>query len=188
MKFEKYSQLVFILVMVGIFSIGYFYFSEISPVFVKKPDIKKPITQEITSEHIIYLLNEMDAYKLHEDPLSKELPIIEVKILEESYLYTVKDNQITETAKNDPDITLTTTKEKIIELFHDNKKISECVSLESYADEKTLALKGYKIIYDNFSGNEITGNIIKINPIFRGINLIFFLFVSIIIGLIIDKI
>ena len=70
--------------------------------------------------------------------------------------------------------------------FLENRHIMR--ALESYADEKTLALKGYKIIYDNFSGNEITGNIIKINPIFRGINLIFFLFVLIIIGLIIDKI
>ncbi len=194
MKLEKYAQVVFIIIILGVLFIGYFYFFQISPSFVDKPILEKPIIeeQELKTEHIIYLLNELNAYKLHNDPFTKEPPVIKIIVSNENYFFTVEDNEIKESLEdNNPDIVLTTTKEKIFELMESSENaLTEDMEIEILSDEKTLALKGYKIIYDEFSKNQITGEVINLKPegYLRGINLSFLFFVSAIIGLIIEKI
>ena len=194
--------LFFLTVLFLVAGVGYVYFFQISPAFVDKPELDKPVitdeTTEVEEEEIMYLLNELDAYKLHVDPLTKELPIIKVIINDanKEYYYTILENQLEVIEDGDPDIILNGDTEQIIEImssdnfddavvnaFYDGK-----IDLEIISDEKTLALKGYKSIYDKMS-NGITGNVVNLNPkrINNSLNLSLIFFVSTIIGLIIEK-
>ena len=76
--------------------------------------------------------------------------------------------------------------DEVIDMYLQGK-----ITMEILADETTLALKGYKTLYDKFSNsNKITGEVVKLNPsqFQNSINLFFLLFISLILGLIIEKI
>jgi len=203
----KLGRVIFILSLVCILSVGYFYFFHISPIFVQKPVLEKPgVVQDtnVGSAQVVYILNELDAYKLHEDPVSKEKPLIEVVILDlsKTFFITVKDNNIKETTEtSNPDIRIKGNlvdinnlllqedfETAIVDSFMDGN-----LQIEILADEKTLALKGYKSIYDKLSPNlnQITGEVVQnLNPVeyTKASQLIFLLMASIIIGLVIEKI
>jgi len=198
MKLGKLAPVVFILALFLILSIGYVYFFQISPTFVNKPELEKPSQEFLTENHVEFLLNELGAYKLHKDPFTGEPPYIEVVVDEVSYYITVENNEIKIIEHCDPDLRIYSNPEVLLQMFQ-SKNIEEeitklflegKISIEILADEKTLALKGYKTIYDAISDNELTGNVVLLNPIeiTKGMNLSFLFLVSFIIGLIIEKI
>ncbi len=201
---KKLPHFIFLIAVLCIFAIGYFYFFQLSPTFVEKPYLEKPLffeeKEEITPEHLIFLLNEIDAFKLHEIPFTGEKPVIEVVIENEKRFFTVDNHQVIDSTQNSADIKIVTAKKTIISIFNLENSQDAIISalkegninIELLEDEKTLALKGYKVIYDilSLNTNEITGQAIyKLNPvrISRSINLSVLIFFSLILGLILEK-
>jgi len=198
---KKKPHYILVLLFLGLLFIGYVYFFEISPTFVKKPNMERPsqIDEDLSEEEIIYVLNEMDAYKLHDNPLTSEPAIIQFDVVDgDTKIIQIKDNDFLVIESGEPDIIISGEEESLISILRseDIEKamielyLSGNVGLEILADESTLALKGYKSLYDKFSSNnKITGEVIGLNPIRveDSMNLFFLLFVSLIIGLIIEK-
>lgn len=108
---------------------------------------------------VLYLLASLEAYKLHNMPLSSETPKIEFYIGDDVYnaeiikgSINVKKGEI-----NDEDITITTTKEEGVKMLLDKNYIDDSFkegksSAELVAGKLELAAKGYLEIYDNFAG------------------------------------
>ena len=185
MKIWAVLFIIILMILAGL--AGAFYFSFISPSFQEKPELEKPeiiITRNpsmdsISDEGINYIANEIGAYMLHRDMLSGEDPVLEFLITDsgETFTTTVIES-IPETARGNassPDLRIKGKKEIIEGLIASDdvkSKLVEQVSqgnieIEITADETTLAMKGYKVIYDllNKGSNEITGQVIaRLNP------------------------
>jgi hypothetical protein len=207
MLLKKLPHIIFLLSIALTMGIGYVYFFQISPTFVQRPEIENPLSfnGEITFEHITYLLTELEAYKLHNIPFTDEEPIIQVFIYDtnQNFLVKVVNNEFRQTTDFEtPDIKIIALKSTLQGFFEGKNEediIVEALSkgeikLELIKDEKTLALKGYKILYDKItSKNEITGGVTiklsKLNPLgfTRSINLALLVLSSIMIGLILEK-
>jgi hypothetical protein len=160
---------VFALVIIGIFFGTYMYFFVFNPVFVEKPYIEKPVIEEpeefeVNDEHLEYLTNEVGGYKLHSTPVSKEKPVIEFFItnFQDTYTLTVEDHNVTavEGSAVNPDIRITGSKEVFRQLLVSEDIAAELnrlvrwkkIEFEILTDESTLAMKGYKALYDALSG------------------------------------
>ncbi len=133
---------------------AYFYFSVISPI-VPKPDTVKPVFlagQNISSEHVQWIADEIGAYKLQ--PSAQ----IEVVVEGKKFAVTSKDGKAVaaEGAASDPDLRITADARAFARILSANNSNAEVVSLygqkllsvELLKDQTTLALKGYKPIYD----------------------------------------
>ncbi|MBI4018920.1 MAG: hypothetical protein HY364_01555 [Candidatus Aenigmarchaeota archaeon] len=144
--------------------IGYIYFGVISP-SSEKPSIEKPILlegQDISEEHVSWLANELGAYKIH-NSLSGEAAEIEIFVEGTAFTVTNSGNSPSATKGNaaNPDIRITADKASFAELINSeniNSKIAQLyasgkIGVEILKDEATLALKGYKAVYDQISGN-----------------------------------
>jgi hypothetical protein len=205
---KKMPHIIFLVLVLAIILVGYIYFFQLSPTFVQKPVLEKPDTLsgeqatggQITAEEIKFILNELDAYKLHSNPITGEKPIIEIKVDGRRFFFVVANNKIEETEQAEPDITLSCGSDTVKNIISREDVSSGILDLfsggdiviEINKDEKNLALKGYKVIYDKIypQTNEITGEVImRLNPLhfLRGINLSVLVFISLIIGLIIEK-
>jgi hypothetical protein len=196
------GKLFFFLFILLLLAVGYFYFFQLSPVFVNKPVIEKPTTlenKEIYFIHIAYLLNELDAYKLHKEAFTGELAVIEVYIKDtgQHFFVQVNEGKLIGIEVGKPDLVISTKKETLFRIFEGDieKRVFSAVSdgsitLNLISDEKTLALKGYKVIYDKISKNTITGNLIGgLYPtgFIRGLELVLFLLFSLTVFMILEK-
>ena len=201
MRIGKLVPLIFVILVFCILGVGYCYFFIISPTFVNKPDLEIPLViegEEVTEEQVFYVLNELDAYKLHGDPFSDEPAIIELQFEDSSMLVEIIDNNFVASDNMAPDIIIEIPKEEVINLINEEDFDSAVIELYSngiidvdiVADEATLALKGYKSLYDNFASNEITGNLVKLDAITytKGLNLSLLFFIALILHLIMEKI
>lgn len=196
------SRIVFFFFLILVFGVGYFYFFQISPVFVSKPVIEKPSvieSQEIDFSHVSFLLNELDAYRLHKDAFTGDFPIIEVYIEDtnQDFFVQVNEGKLIEIESGKPDLTLSTKKEILFRILEGdietnvfNAISTGAIGIEIVSDEKTLALKGYKAIYDKISKNTITGNLIGgLYPagFIRGIEIMLFLLFSLTVFMILER-
>jgi hypothetical protein len=170
--------IILVLLLTGAFAVYKVY---VSP-SVEKPVVERPVSLagsgvEVQSapvqEHIEYISNELGAYKLHPDPISHTPAVIEFELTDTQEFFTVTvTNNVPHTVvgkATNPDIKIHTTKEILLvlsstdDLSRDILKYSDAGKLwfEPVADEKTLALKGYKALYDAVvSRNSVTGQII----------------------------
>jgi hypothetical protein len=114
---------------------------------------------EITPEFITYLLNEFGFWKLKSNPLTKEKPLINFVIGEETFNSIVSKNKITTNygLGNNPDLILSSNKEDIVHallsedpalIFKESFKNGK-TSLSLEKSEKELFLKGYLPLYDS---------------------------------------
>ncbi len=136
---------------------AYAYFGIISPV-VQKPDVEKPIHDgNITAEQVNWVVNEMGGYKLHAS-VNGEPAEIEIIAGDNVFTMTTKDGR-TVTAQGraaNPDIRLVTSANAVAQIMNAKDVKAEilklytegAVSIELLKDQATLALKGYKGIYD----------------------------------------
>ncbi len=135
-----------------------FYFTVISPL-TAKPELTKPALaegQNVSSEHIEWVVNELGGYKLQ--PTAQ----IELIVEENKFTVTTKDGKIVSAqgAASDPDLRITANREAFIKILNANNTNAEIISLynqgaisvELLKDQATLALKGYKGIYDMLQG------------------------------------
>jgi hypothetical protein len=166
----NYKVLVLVTLLLVIGVPAYWYFTIISPVGVAKPHIEKPalVVEEglirdeaqVEPEHVQYIANEIGAYKLHDDPVTNEEAIVEIVIsdLDRKFFVKVVDNfpKVYEGESEEPDLRLTMGQAEMMRLLETDDFNSEVVSLvtdgkitiEILVDEATLAMKGYKAIYD----------------------------------------
>src|SRR4030042_1758975 len=159
--------MIIILSVITILLIGslYGYFFVVNPIFVSKPYIAKPqLTIPLSNnssanystikvEHILYLLNEIGAYKLHNSP-SGDISKIEFVIsdVDKRYSFAVTDNYVVKMNNlNNFDVRITATQNSIISVFNSNVSKTEImkhyndgnIKFDTLADMSTLALKGY---------------------------------------------
>jgi len=158
-------------VLIGLYA----YFFIISPAFVSKPNMEKPemnmsndsLQQGVVkSEHLIFLLNEMGAYKLH-NSITGGKPLISFSLNNQQYYFTIKNNNIIPAVDlSNPDIKIETDSNTVIQIYN-STNIEETVltnynngniKVQLLTDIATLALKGYKSLYDYFG---ITGSVIR---------------------------
>ncbi len=131
-----------------------FYFTVISPL-TPKPALEKPLLaegQNVSSEHIEWVVNELGGYKLQ--PTAQ----IELAVEENKFTVSTKDGKPSAAAgaASDPDLRITANREAFVSILASNNTNAEIISLynqgavsvELLKDQATLALKGYKGIYD----------------------------------------
>jgi hypothetical protein len=170
---------VFILVILVIAC--YVYFFIINPAFVSKPLVEKPIMSNITlnattnqtqqlvvlPEHILFLLNEIGAYKLH-STLDGEAPGLKfiIKDMNKEYYFQVIDNNLINIdSLPQYDLIIKSDQQTIVGVYQSentqasimNSYSSGQLELEVIADTYTLALKGYSSLgtYFGISGFSI---------------------------------
>lgn len=208
MPLKKAPHLFFVFFIIILLGAGYSYFFVVSPSFVKKPALEKPaLATDIEEghpaifgqEHVVYLLNELDAYMLHNDPITGEPAKIEVAAEEAIYSFEIIGNRIVENYEGIPDIRIVAKKAALIHIFmsDDQRKAildgfsSGSLAIEIISDEKTLALKGYKAIYDKISAGmgDLTGDVVRLDAKKAKVNisLMAALCLMIIAGMIIEK-
>ena len=173
----KHPRTAIIINVVGVIALiaalagGYFYFFVLSPTFIEKPYMEKPSlyvenasTREevIKEEHIRYLVNEMGGYRLHNDPISKTPAEFEFFVNDFNKTYAIRTSEnnilVWVGALENPDGRVYTKQETVIRIFLSSNFKKELVRYvkegkiraELIADETTLALKGYKTVYDEF--------------------------------------
>lgn len=165
-KLFSFLILLAILICAGAF----FYFSQLSPSFVPKPTIEKPVmvqsTEEfqVQEEQISYLMSSIGAYKLQKIPFSSNYPEMEVLITDSDEVFTVKvmDNQVTTTIgeADNPDLRITGDKQTVYDILKSDsmkdallvKYRKGLIQIDLLKNDKELMLKGYKAIYDALNG------------------------------------
>lgn len=158
---KKFVALAVVIVLIAI--VAYFYFAVISPV-VTKPISQKPTLkagEPVTTEHVNWVVNELGGYKLHAS-LSGEPAEIEVVSGSRIFSVTTQDGKTVakDSKASNPDIRITASAETLVKLFAASDLKSEIaklynegsVGIELLKDQATLALKGYKGLYDELQG------------------------------------
>jgi hypothetical protein len=168
-----------IIVIIGVF----FYYATASPSQPKysMKEIKNPINQTNTTfekalanfnkDYVDYIVFAIGGWKLHNPPLSKDVPKIKIILDDEIYKSEIKDTEIY-TSKEDfdnEDISIITTKEEITRaiLSLDIKEYMEDsiqegkTTLELRAGYTKLFLKGYLDLYKDITGKSLTGEAVR---------------------------
>ena len=168
--------IVLLLIAGGLF---YYFFMRI-PQFSEIIKIENP-AQGLSAEqarigfdesYIDYIIFAIDGWRLHNPPLSKDIPKIKVIVDSEIYVSKITDGQIV-TEKKDidkEDIIITTNKEEMVNAvlsFEIKQYIKNSVaegktSVELVAGYTTLFSKGYLFLYEEMTGESFTGSVIRI--------------------------
>jgi hypothetical protein len=156
----KAKYIALAIIVIAAVAIAVFYFTFISPIFVSKPAMPKPeLGATIEAENVNWLSNELGAYMLHPD-LSDNPPVFQIRLSDTDQIFTVSViNNVpsTETGQTaEPDIRMTMDSPTFRELYEAtdfNAKVNELynegsVTVELLKDTTTLAIKGYKGVYD----------------------------------------
>ena len=174
------SLILLAVLLVGIFG----YFALYSPNYnstyverVNSGELVNPVsglsTEEAISQFnekfIYYLLYSIEAYNLHNPPLSKDTAKLVVYIDDDIYNVEVANGEIYvgkgEIVKRD--LIIRTTKEEAVKMLQDNNYIKESFSseksiIELLEDKSTLFAKGYLTLYKELTGKSITGSVVRI--------------------------
>ncbi len=203
MKFRKLFPIIFIFILLGLFSLGYIYFFNVVPEYEEKPIVEKPAsTTEIKLDHIIYLLNLIGTNKLHCNPFSGEPAefIFIISDSEKEFNFRVEKGEIYLVEEADPDMRIIADEPILVEIINAETPTDELLEridkgelyFEVIAHETELAFKGYKSIYDSLQkGNKLTGKVVEFNElkaetVTNGIGLSTLLFVVVLLGMILN--
>jgi len=176
--------LAFLLIFVIGASVGAYYFVFNTSNSSNEPAPSKPLFKQGSEElpienniqdildnnvvepnHLDYILYQLEAYNLHNVPLSADLPSIEFNIDGEKFTSTVKDGKVV-TEKGEAlqkDIIIYTDQKTVFETVVSENPVETLqiakaqgyLQVEMIANAQTLALKGYYPIYDKLiSGTE----------------------------------
>jgi len=140
------------------------YFGYVNPLLHTKPSLIKPqVSAGIEPEHITYIINELEGYKLHNALFSKEPAIIEVIIKDKNKRYTSYiDNNIINTKEGKskaPDIRISIDEKRIVGLLEAQDLIAKVKEyalkgkfhVEKVSSNEQLALKGFYSLYNNLA-------------------------------------
>ncbi|MBW3011471.1 hypothetical protein KY326_04595 [Candidatus Woesearchaeota archaeon] len=197
-KTKKWFKLKLLLWIVGILIlfmiIGsvFVYFYYVAPFWASKPYMEKiELTDTLAEDHISYIINEIGGYKLHDAPLGGTQAQMELYIVDTMRKYTITvQDRVSKTFvgdASDPDLRINVEERTIINLYNSEDIVAETkrlvdtgsINIEALKDESVLASKGYKPIYDQISGQKISGrSLLKMSS---GIKKIFYFFAVMII-------
>ena len=170
--------IILVLVIAGIFL--YYIFGSFNTTFIEEgnervlenPASGKSLEQavaEFDESFVEYILYSIGANSLHNPPFSNDDPKIEFYIDEEVYSAIVEKGIIAASKGeiDKEDIVIRTTKEEAVKMIMDKEYIKESFSqeksgLELVASKTKLATKGYLSIYEELTGESITGSVIRI--------------------------
>lgn len=139
-------------------------------------DIRNPITgfsieqasNSVDESFVYYLLYNFKAYNLHNPPLSKDNPKIEIMVDDAFYNAVIKSGEIVVSKGEikDEDITIRTTSNEMVKMM--NNKDYAKLSFSSGSSQivvmnskSILLAKGYLNLYSEITGSGITGNVIR---------------------------
>jgi len=155
------KQMAIIAAVAVIAVLAYAYFFIISPTFVAKPVLPKPVLAEApVAGNVNWAVNELSAFKLHPDPISGEPAVMEIVITDAGKTFTsTTTNNVpatTEGPATNPDIRMKLTSADFARLYNSADPPAEATALyhegkaqiELLKSTATLAVKGYKAIYD----------------------------------------
>jgi hypothetical protein len=143
---------------------AFLYFFVVTSTFAMKPSLTKlalASPSDIGSGHVNWMLNEVGAYRLHPFLLFGDPPVIESVITDQNrkFTTTVIDNYPTtvEGAAVNPDMRFSMTGADFMTLYAapdvlakaQEMRKSGLIKVEILKDEFTMAVKGYKSIYDS---------------------------------------
>ena len=143
--------------------LAFLYFFVVTSTFAMKPNLTKATLaspSDIGSENVNWLLNEVGAYRLHPFLLFGEPAVIESVTTDQNrkFTTTVNDNYPTTVggAANNPDIRFSMNSANFMILYAapdvltkaQEMRKSGLIKVEILKDEFTMAVKGYKSIYD----------------------------------------
>ena len=152
---EKHHYLtpIFLLILILVGSVGATYFM-IQTNKIEKPTIEKPTESfTLTEDHIKYLFNELNFYKLKKHPISHEIPFIELNVRDTGKTYYIQINRNTidviTTKTNLQDIIITVDSITLLEIIDSDNIIEEfqkrkdAVFIERTVSDNVLQKKGY---------------------------------------------
>lgn len=124
---------------------------------------------EFNETFVYYMLYTIKAYNLHNPPLSNSKPVIQLYVGEDAY-YSEIDNGAINVFKGEitnKDIVIRTTKEEAVKMLRSKDYVASSFEsgnsgIELVESKSMLFGKGYLNLYQELTGNSITGNIIKI--------------------------
>ena len=141
-----------------------FYFF-IFPSFIKKPEINKPILsnkEEITTQHIDWIVNELGIYKLHPN-INGEKPQVEIFFADvnQGFSADVENNRGITTAGNasNPDVRISLDRDTFFTIFNLNDTHQGIltqykngnIKVQLLKDQLYLLSKGYNTLYDSLN-------------------------------------
>lgn len=140
-----------------------------------KSDIKNSITGYSISENgkinessVYYFLYNSKAYNLHNPPLSKDIPRIEIVMDKENYNAVVENGIILvkKGSIDNEDIIIKTTSDEMVKMINDKNYAKESFNsgkseINVIGSKSILLAKGYLNLYVELTGSGITGNVIK---------------------------
>lgn len=166
-----------LLVLVGIL---FFYFALFKPSYSKESSgvvLQNPAAnlsleeaeQKFDGSFVAYVLYSIKAYDLHNPPLSNEDPKIEFMVDSDVYSAVVQNGVIKVEKKSidNPDAIIKTSKEEAVKMVQSKNYVQESFAngkseIELKAGKATLFGKGYLNLYNELTGNSVTGDVIRI--------------------------
>lgn len=172
---------VFILILVVVL---FYYFATASPnhdnYYINQEvsgGLRNPVS-DLTIEEAVnvfnesfvyYLLYEIGAYDLHNPPLSKNTPKIEMVVGEEIFSATIIKGSIyiDNGEMDEEDIVIRTSREEAVKMLKSKEYIEVSFeegssSIELKASKTILFSKGYLGLYQDLTGKSVTGSVIRI--------------------------
>ena len=169
----SWKKVVLILVVLIVLALAilvfllFFYPKNAPPVNLNTANIDKT---QVGIEQINLLLYNIKAYALHNPPLSKNTPKIEVIIEDESFNSEIISGKVKTQrgAIDNADIRIKITKNEFLKILNSNdikKAVQESaekgnLDIEMLAGKLELASKGYLGVYKEVTGKSLTGNIV----------------------------
>lgn len=159
-----------LLVVIG-FLVYNFYFASVgesNPMNNPTSGLTTEKAVEIFDESFIrYMLYTMNVQDLHNVPLTSDKPKISIKTEDKNY-YAEVDNgviNVFEGDKNEVDMIINTKKIAVVKNLKGEQSIIDSFNsgesdMELVAGKTTLFAKGYLSLYEDITGEKITGNVI----------------------------
>lgn len=169
-----FSFILLALLIVGIFLFFVLYESSKDPYASPPSNPAEGLSNELAEyafdkNSIFYLLYNLEAYKLHNPPLSSDTPKLEINVEGETYNAEVREGLISTGRGSipDEDVLIITTKAEAIRMMRDKEYARQSFnsgrsSINFIADKNIIFSKGYLVMYNDIVGKSITGNIIRI--------------------------
>lgn len=125
--------------------------------------------QKFDESFVFYLLYSIKAYNLHNPPLSRDTPKIEIIVGNDAYNAAVSKGiiSVNKGAINNEDIVIRTTKEEAVKMVKDKNYVTQSFdegksTIELIAGKTKLFAKGYLNMYTELTGKSVTGNVMRI--------------------------
>lgn len=180
-KIKIWPFILGIILLIFLVVVLFFYFATASPSSPKTENIVNNPMEGMAfqqamagfnEDYVNYVVFAIGGWKLHNPPLSSEIPKIKLIVDEEVYISEIKKGKVTTEKREgeNEDIIITTTKNEIVNaILSENTKeyIKNSVeqgktNLELRASYTNLFSKGYLGLYEEMTGKSFTGSVVRI--------------------------